>query len=838
MQELLDQSGDLCLQEHLPLCGLRLYLTSEDSRYSVSVKLDYANAHSVSGSPIANFASCSSFGALEYPFSLLSTCKPHSKNRRLRASCDVACSPGSETTSYNDVLSSGIWLESPRDAKRTSHSMYAAGSPTAHSGAKQEPGSPNDAASGDNESEQSPPGQGEGGSAKDADSKQSPDGDSEDNGASGDKSDGGSGDDGSDDEDEEEDDGVVRCVCGEHNDGELMIQCEICQVWQHTLCMGIRDEAHIPDKYYCEKCHPQDHPFINSRPRTIVLAEASAVGASTMMRRSAVMAVAKMTAREEYRSAAAAAAIAASVAAAATHPAGGKPAGGNSRRSSAKKPAAGSAKRAEGAAGAQKSSRRAPRRSRKSQSGADGTRVDGSEDDYDENKPADTPDTGGSSNGGPSRVGGDGSADRPKNGRRSSNAAALTSPLSSRKAQTPKRPAAGQSNGSGKRRKTGGTRTPGDSPNMEPTSGEGQLPGEGDAFAEDLVARMMSSGKPSASKAQRNRSISTLAGTGALQAGSQKRRGKSEPGSPTQQSPSPPVFGADCGELGTIADDPEDNEASGSGEQQQQQKSAKRKRTGASSRSNNKHLRMTVSAANSPSLGDGASAFGLFAEGSGGGRSAMAANDDGACSAEGDDSQGAQRPPKHSFPPLETEDGEGNRITVPSSMLNSQGQPIYSSVASDTMCKIRYPHGRASLYELNRRAKQLLEWIGKAQSEYELERTSWLPPLSQDGPDGAIGSMLSALQELVPLPPNGEPTGRRLAELARDGSHQLSDAPTSPINPSDWPADENYDGEESITDTANAAPAEPGDQSRPRSTLSMMEDLMWRLIRFQETYSN
>ncbi|KAJ2593647.1 hypothetical protein EV177_008515, partial [Coemansia sp. RSA 1804] len=40
-----------------------------------------------------------------------------------------------------------------------------------------------------------------------------------------------------DDDDEDGDDGVVRCVCGERNDGELMIECEICQVWQHTLCM-------------------------------------------------------------------------------------------------------------------------------------------------------------------------------------------------------------------------------------------------------------------------------------------------------------------------------------------------------------------------------------------------------------------------------------------------------------------------------------------------------------------------------------------------------------------------------------------------------------------------
>ncbi|KAJ2059969.1 Histone deacetylase complex subunit [Coemansia sp. S146] len=793
----------------------------------------------MASSSIVNYANSSSIAAYKFSSPLLTVCKPQSKNRLQHASY-------SEAASYHDVLSTGIWLASSEDAKRISHSTSAANSPIKHSGVKQEQDRPSDAAGGDNESEQSSTGHGQDGDSKDADSKQKNNGggqDSEDNGASGEKSDDGSEDDGSDDDDDDEDDGVVRCVCGERNDGELMIQCEICQVWQHTLCMGIRDEAHIPDKYYCEKCHPQDHPFINSRPRTMVLAEASAIGASTMMRRSAVMAVAKMTAREEYRSASAAAAIAASVAAAATQPAGGKSAGANSRRSSTKKPATSSNKKAEGSAGAQKSSRRAPRRNRRSQRGADGNGVDGSEDDYDESKPIDTPGTSGSGNSGATRADGNESADRSKSGRRSSNAAAMTSPLSARKVQTPKRTTAGQSNGGGKRRKVGGNRTPGESPNMEPTSGDGQLPG--DAFAEDLVARMMSAGKSSSSKAQRNRSISTLAGTGTLLAGGQKRRGKSEPGSPTQLSPSPPAFAVDCDELSTGADYPEDNEASGTGEQQQQQqRSVKRKRTGVSGRSNSKHLRMTVSAANSPSLGDGASAFGLFAEGSGGSRSALAPNEDGACSAEGDDSQAVQRQLKHNFPPLETEDADGNRITVPSSMLNSQGQPIYSSVAADTMCKIRYPHGRASLNELNRRAKQLLEWLGKAQSEYEHERLSWLPPLSQ-GDANAADSMASALRELLPsLPqPNGEPSGGRLAMLVRDSSHQLSDAPTSPINPSDWPTDENYDGEGGATDIANAAEAgtreaETGDQNRPRSTLSMMEDLVWRLIRFQETYSN
>ncbi|OMJ17490.1 Histone deacetylase complex subunit CTI6 [Smittium culicis] len=70
----------------------------------------------------------------------------------------------------------------------------------------------------------------------------------------------------------ENEDGVVRCMCGLMNDGELMIQCEECHDWQHTLCVGIRDEKNIPDKYYCEKCKEDDHPYINQQPRTIVLA--------------------------------------------------------------------------------------------------------------------------------------------------------------------------------------------------------------------------------------------------------------------------------------------------------------------------------------------------------------------------------------------------------------------------------------------------------------------------------------------------------------------------------------------------------------------------------------
>ncbi|KAF2397022.1 hypothetical protein EJ06DRAFT_559627 [Trichodelitschia bisporula] len=59
-----------------------------------------------------------------------------------------------------------------------------------------------------------------------------------------------------------EDDAVIRCVCGANEDeqGWMMISCELCEVWQHNLCMGITEvEQLLPDKYYCETCHPQDH---------------------------------------------------------------------------------------------------------------------------------------------------------------------------------------------------------------------------------------------------------------------------------------------------------------------------------------------------------------------------------------------------------------------------------------------------------------------------------------------------------------------------------------------------------------------------------------------------
>ncbi|KAG0500950.1 hypothetical protein HPP92_001022 [Vanilla planifolia] len=48
---------------------------------------------------------------------------------------------------------------------------------------------------------------------------------------------------------------VVDCPCGAgDDDGERMMACDICGVWQHTRCAGINDLERVPDKFICVKC--------------------------------------------------------------------------------------------------------------------------------------------------------------------------------------------------------------------------------------------------------------------------------------------------------------------------------------------------------------------------------------------------------------------------------------------------------------------------------------------------------------------------------------------------------------------------------------------------------
>jgi hypothetical protein len=43
-------------------------------------------------------------------------------------------------------------------------------------------------------------------------------------------------------------------------EGEFMVQCETCEVWQHGLCVGYEDEGQVANiDYYCEQCRPDLH---------------------------------------------------------------------------------------------------------------------------------------------------------------------------------------------------------------------------------------------------------------------------------------------------------------------------------------------------------------------------------------------------------------------------------------------------------------------------------------------------------------------------------------------------------------------------------------------------
>ncbi|PQM40741.1 PHD finger protein MALE MEIOCYTE DEATH 1 [Prunus yedoensis var. nudiflora] len=48
---------------------------------------------------------------------------------------------------------------------------------------------------------------------------------------------------------------MVRCECGARDDdGERMVACDICEVWQHTRCCGIEDADTVPPLFVCSAC--------------------------------------------------------------------------------------------------------------------------------------------------------------------------------------------------------------------------------------------------------------------------------------------------------------------------------------------------------------------------------------------------------------------------------------------------------------------------------------------------------------------------------------------------------------------------------------------------------
>ncbi|KAA8547684.1 hypothetical protein F0562_004113 [Nyssa sinensis] len=48
---------------------------------------------------------------------------------------------------------------------------------------------------------------------------------------------------------------TVRCKCGaKDDDGERMVACDICEIWQHTRCSGIEDAEAVPPLFVCSAC--------------------------------------------------------------------------------------------------------------------------------------------------------------------------------------------------------------------------------------------------------------------------------------------------------------------------------------------------------------------------------------------------------------------------------------------------------------------------------------------------------------------------------------------------------------------------------------------------------
>ncbi|XP_042495195.1 PHD finger protein At1g33420-like [Macadamia integrifolia] len=63
---------------------------------------------------------------------------------------------------------------------------------------------------------------------------------------------------------------TVDCTCGaKDDDGERMLACDTCGVWQHTRCAGIDDVLAVPSKFVCGRCDPN---YMSCKDETITVA--------------------------------------------------------------------------------------------------------------------------------------------------------------------------------------------------------------------------------------------------------------------------------------------------------------------------------------------------------------------------------------------------------------------------------------------------------------------------------------------------------------------------------------------------------------------------------------
>ncbi|KAK7274834.1 hypothetical protein RIF29_15933 [Crotalaria pallida] len=56
--------------------------------------------------------------------------------------------------------------------------------------------------------------------------------------------------------------GIVDCTCGtKEDDGERLVSCEICEIWQHTRCVRIPNDEEVPHIFICKRCEQEISMF-------------------------------------------------------------------------------------------------------------------------------------------------------------------------------------------------------------------------------------------------------------------------------------------------------------------------------------------------------------------------------------------------------------------------------------------------------------------------------------------------------------------------------------------------------------------------------------------------
>lgn len=56
-------------------------------------------------------------------------------------------------------------------------------------------------------------------------------------------------------DDDRKKDKRIECECGaKEEDGERMVCCDICEVWQHTRCVGVQQNEEVPRIFLCQSC--------------------------------------------------------------------------------------------------------------------------------------------------------------------------------------------------------------------------------------------------------------------------------------------------------------------------------------------------------------------------------------------------------------------------------------------------------------------------------------------------------------------------------------------------------------------------------------------------------